>query len=452
MLHWLRQLANRLSHSRKPNRLTRRKSLVRARPRVEGLEDRAVPAGLQFIECGSVRLLPMVQDDADIANVTARVCGALPRVNFSLDAGSDTGAAGDLRTEQAFVNLSGTTGANFRVRAAGSGQGTVADSLGRFTLQGVPLGQGPNEVSIQVFDQGGNPGQMTQTITRNIAPVVVRPNPTADPGAASFSLANVFTDADTINTIVRFDTIFGNIDVELFDINGIVGRPHGTPLTVANFLNYLNDRDFRDSIFHRLVPNFVLQGGGQQLKTDPIVRLDQIMHDPPVLNEPGISNLRGTVAMAKVGGDPDSATSEFFFNLANNSANLDNQNGGFTAFGRVLGDGMAVVDRFAALQPSARGQFMEIPLINYTGPGILFPLDAKRENFALVNDITVRRRPDTLAFTVIGNTNPALVTATVNADKIDLFYQDGQTGSAILTVRATDRDGAFVDTQVTVSR
>ncbi len=146
-------------------------------------------------------------------------------------------------------------------------------------------------------------------------------------------------------TSAPFDTVF----IELFD---------DTPATRDNFLNYVNDGDFTDVLMHRLVPGFVLQGGGFDLDLNPIPT------DPPVVNEFGRSNLRGTIAMAKLGGDPDSATSQFFFNLANNSANLDNQNGGFTVFARVLGNGMTLIDAFAGLSTiNLGGAFTNLPVL-----------------------------------------------------------------------------------------
>ena len=83
--------------------------------------------------------------------------------------------------------------------------------------------------------------------------------------------------------------------------------------------------------------------------------------DPPVQNEPGISNTRATVALAKIGGNPNSGTSQFFFNLANNASNLDNQNGGFTVFGQVLD--MSTVDRIATVPTENQGgAFASLPI------------------------------------------------------------------------------------------
>ena len=160
-------------------------------------------------------------------------------------------------------------------------------------------------------------------------------------------------------TSVIMQTPFGEVEIELFD--------EEAPQTVANFLNYVNDGDYVNSFLHRSVPGFVVQGGGFIFVDDTPVA---ILTDPPVINEPGISNLRGTVAMAKVSGDPNSATSQWFFNLADNSGNLDNTNGGFTVFGQVTGNGMDVIDQIAALQIwNGGGALGELPLIDYPGAG-----------------------------------------------------------------------------------
>lgn len=158
-------------------------------------------------------------------------------------------------------------------------------------------------------------------------------------------------------TIVEFQTVMGNFQVNLFDTT--------TPETVENFLDYVNNGDYNNSVFHRSVANFVVQGGGFFYDQGP--NLEGIPANPAVVNEPEYSNVRGTIAMAKLGGNPNSATSQWFFNLRNNSANLDAQNGGFTVFGQVIGNGMDVVDAIAALPVFAfNSPFNELPLTNYT--------------------------------------------------------------------------------------
>lgn len=146
------------------------------------------------------------------------------------------------------------------------------------------------------------------------------------------------------NEIVQIETDRGVIKLELFSDDA--------PLTVENFLGYVDNGHYNGTFFHRSVPGFVLQGGGFAFTPDQgdffSSGTSRIFQGNPVMNEPGISNLRGTVAMAKLGGDPDSATNQWFFNLADNSANLDSQNGGFTVFGQVIEDGMTVVDAIAA--------------------------------------------------------------------------------------------------------
>ncbi len=136
------------------------------------------------------------------------------------------------------------------------------------------------------------------------------------------------------------------------------------PGTVTNFLNYVNDGDYANSIIHRSVSGFIIQGGGFTSPNSTFSSVGEfafVPTDDTIENEFSLSNVRGTVAMAKLGGDPDSATSQWFVNTADNSANLDNQNGGFTVFAQVLD--MLPVDNIEALsQVNAGGAFTDMPL------------------------------------------------------------------------------------------
>lgn len=143
-------------------------------------------------------------------------------------------------------------------------------------------------------------------------------------------------------TVVQFSTSLGPVEVNLFD--------ETTPETVANFLAYVESGRYNNSIVHRSEPGFVIQGGGFAYDSDQVA-VAGIATDPSVVNEPVLSNVRGTIAMAKIPGSPNSATSQWFFNLANNSGSLDlDPNGNsFTVFGVVLEDGMERIDAIANL-------------------------------------------------------------------------------------------------------
>lgn len=163
--------------------------------------------------------------------------------------------------------------------------------------------------------------------------------------------------------LVRMETVLGNIDIEL--------HPDAAPNTVTNFLNYMNSGDYNNSFIHRNGISegqvFIVQGGGFRFVGGSSF---QITANPPVDNEFLLPNNRGTIAMAKIAGDPDSATSQWFFNVVDNPF-LNSQNGGFTVFGTVT-DGMEVVDAIAALQAgvvpvSVNGtvfNFAELPYLN----------------------------------------------------------------------------------------
>ena len=154
----------------------------------------------------------------------------------------------------------------------------------------------------------------------------------------------------TVGPRVRLSTSFGDIVVELNETKA--------PKTVQNFLRYVDDNFYDGTIFHRVIPGFVVQGGGFT------PGLNQKNTRDPIKSEAdnGLKNTRGTIAMARTS-NPDSATSQFYFNLADNTQ-LDHTdtNPGYTVFGRVL-EGMDVVDRISHVPTGAVGPFgAEAPL------------------------------------------------------------------------------------------
>lgn len=241
----------------------------------------------------------------------------------------------------------------------------------------------------------------------------------------------------------------GKIILELFDDKA--------PLTVQNFINYINDAnahgDYDGVYFHRLVAGFVLQTGGYEAS-----KLGQhIITDPAVHNEfdptdAERSNKAGTIAMAKVGGDPNSATSEFFFNLADNSSNLDNQNGGFTVFGKVV-SGMDVVNAIASL-PTVSINGAGVPVHNgYNpdpdgNPNTSAPVPTAKQVVQITKAQVITTHdskvPNTV-YKVLGITDAAtgnatdLVTGKIVGDNLTLKYKPNSSGIAKVQVQVMDK-------------
>jgi cyclophilin family peptidyl-prolyl cis-trans isomerase len=149
--------------------------------------------------------------------------------------------------------------------------------------------------------------------------------------------------------MVRFETSHGGFTIELYD--------EDAPQTVANFLRYVDEGFFDGTIFHRIVPGFVIQGGG--LTSD----FSQKKTNPPVRNEAanGVRNQRGTLSMARTD-EIHSATSQFFVNLADNDF-LDQRPGqyGYAVFGQVS-EGMDVIERIAKVPTGRRKGFTDAPM------------------------------------------------------------------------------------------
>ncbi len=272
--------------------------------------------------------------------------------------------------------------------------------------------------------------------------------------STTIDLFNHFDDPFTTGLVARFElydqSLAGGVtEVLLFD-----QAEAGAPLTVANFSNYVNDGDYVNSIIHRSVPGFIVQGGGFTVEN---LTVDVVPTDEPVQNEFSVdrSNIRGTIAMAKEDGDPDSATSQWFFNLDDNGANLDNQNGGFTVFGEVLNDDdLAVLDAIATVPISQQfsSPFQDLPLIGVDTDNDVSDLDeiTSDENFVRYQNISLVQR-DELTFEVISNSNPSLVDVSINDENLLLDYQSDQLGTADVTVRATNLVGELIEDTFTIT-
>jgi len=241
------------------------------------------------------------------------------------------------------------------------------------------------------------------------------------PALAAFSPASA---PALSNTVVRFEiargtNALGLVDVELFD--------QEKPQTVRNFLLYVRSGAFSNSFIHRAVPGFIVQGGGFTVTnttgTNRFSAFDAVVDYGRLTNEflvgQRFSNTFATIAMAKVGGDPDSATSQWFFNLGNNTTNLDNQNGGFTVFGRVLEstnatDGTNVLAHFNSLSTnstianlgtllgsSAYQAFSDLPVaVSNTPPRVPSNQELYYTRISVLNDTYVPgTNPPTIAIT-----------------------------------------------------
>ena len=162
--------------------------------------------------------------------------------------------------------------------------------------------------------------------------------------------------ARAANPVVVMETSMGTIKIELY--------PEKAPITVKNFLGYVDDKFYDDTIFHRVMgkentdkmEDFMIQGGGFTKDHKEKKTKEQIKNE----SNNGLSNKRGTVAMARTN-DPDSATAQFFINVKdNNFLDKNNRSAGYAVFGKVT-EGMDVVDKIKAVNTGSRGGHQNVP-------------------------------------------------------------------------------------------
>ena len=171
------------------------------------------------------------------------------------------------------------------------------------------------------------------------------------------------SEAAANNPRVVVETSMGTMIIELY--------PEKAPITVKNFLDYVDSGFYDGTIFHRVIPGFVLQGGGFDAK------MEKKENNAPIKNEAdnGLRNLRATLSMARTS-QINSATSQFFINLKNNS-NLDHgsRDFGYAVFAKVV-KGIGVIDKIAGVKTTTQGHYRDVP----AEP--VFIISAKREKTA----------------------------------------------------------------------
>ncbi|HVS35235.1 MAG TPA: peptidylprolyl isomerase [Gemmataceae bacterium] len=348
----------------------------------------------------------------------------------------------------------------------GGSVGAVTVVPGQNTVDNITAGGlSPSLISLRDFlntPPSNAFGLPTAGKTSNSPPVVNVPISNvavASGGSTTIDLAANFLDPDMTNSQVVFNTSDGAMTVNLNDA--------AAPQTVANFLDYVENSRYDGTIFHRLdTAPAVLQGGGFGLQTNSsgdVTAFPAVANanDPQLANEfsPGFPDNAGTLAMAQPPNEPNGATSQFFFNLANNQNNLA---GNFAVFGAVASDPTSQAV-FEALQSTPvqnesdfNSAFNVLP-ISSSANLTSFPTNTTPSDYLTINNVQIVKQDESLTYSVVGNSNPSLVSTSFVAGhpevlSINSLNPSATSGTATITVQATDQFGASVQAsfQVTV--
>ncbi|MEQ1752106.1 MAG: immunoglobulin domain-containing protein, partial [Prosthecobacter sp.] len=410
-----------------------------------------------------------VGNDEGTVSISSNTASGTPKAGFTMPRLYHPIKVGDAFSYQ-LSTTTGSTRSSWEVTGLPAGL-SFNDGTGLIT--GTPTVSGIFQCPLKATFANGTVANVTlslRVLRDEATPLIATPLPNITVGLNApftLNLAEKITDADA-ELAVRLATTKGDIDVMLF--------PSIAPNAVTNYLSYVLSGDYNGMAFHRLISGFVLQGGSLRAVATPrsFSSISQRVISP--INEPGVSNLPGTLCAAKVGarnsfftpaggsevarddafgyvGDPNSATTDFFINLADNAANLDNQNGGFTAFGRVTTAGMSVVNTIAAL-----------PTGSYTGDksllvdGSLVPFSAVPMNDAVAPaDMDANKTVRVLSATLIPTqtysfSSTAANIASVEVENFNLLKITGlAAGTRTVTLTARDLDGKTINQDFTIT-
>jgi cyclophilin family peptidyl-prolyl cis-trans isomerase len=463
------------------------------RPRLESLEDRLTPTTQVFANGVLTGLVTAPGGTVGLPGIGVTLTGTTT-TGRTIDVNATTNAAGqytftDMLPGTYSVTRGGTpdfftTGGQTLLSNIVIPQGGVSNgnnlSVGGLNASHVSLAlflSGPSAAHTSLPAGGGG---TAAAFTLDLAGNPIS-NTGVAKGATSFvDLASNFFDPDTTNTTVTFNTTLGTFNVNLLDTSA--------PETVTNFLNYIQAGDYNNGLFHRLsnlaqttamnpvlTPNQVLQAGGFQVTTDTSTpaNVTAITTTPgfqPISNEFSAANpnVAGTLAMAR-GSSPNSATSQFFFNLSDNSSALGGSNGGgFAVFGSIdptklsLLQGLIQNTTYTPTDVStatSNTALVTVPLKNGFTPANNFPTGATVNDLLVINSVTVPTAPTGhLSYSILSNSNQSVATVTLGANTTtsnfsanQLKIVAGQAGSTVITLQIQDNRGETVTKQFTIT-
>lgn len=264
----------------------------------------------------------------------------------------------------------------------------------------------------------------------------ISPGSAAKPLLSSLvTLLSIFCSGTTAaGTIVEVQTSLGDFYIEV--------NEQAAPITGSNFLNYVRSGRYNNTFIHGATGGTLIRGGGYSLDSCTSGPQPIATDDPIPLESTGLSNLHGTIAALRPSAEPDAATSQWFINLGNDPV-LDTLDGGYAVFGKVLGDGLNVVQKISVANPVSLGFFLETPSINY------FETILDCQFFSRDNLVQV------LMSVVTEDSGNNIATATYNPTSatVDINLDLGSTGftrisfdvtlSALLPTIQADLDSAF---------
>ncbi|MBT7982053.1 MAG: hypothetical protein HN584_05750 [Akkermansiaceae bacterium] len=255
------------------------------------------------------------------------------------------------------------------------------------------------------------------------------------------NLNSYFQDKDT-RLAIQINTNYGNMVFSLFDKT--------LPDPVSNFLKYVDRENYSNTIFHRSVNSQglnIIQSGSYSLKDNKFISLPT---DPPILNEPGIANDRGTLAFARTS-DPNSATSGWYINTQDNPG-LDVGNS-YTVFGRTINNSLNIIDQIASFPTGSH----EVVLNDTPYTLSDFPTtDGRTPSFNVTENVIIVKsivRVPSITYEIISNTNPEIVQTTIEANHSSqrLTLKPLTIGSTQLDLSGTDIDGNKINSSINIS-